>query len=333
MRGPASASSAVAVGGLPVAVHACRRRRAPPRRGAASGRSAGSRASSASSPRCLGRRRLAARAGRGKPVVVGRRRRLDRGGNRGGQGRWRTSRWSGSWASGSWAGAWRRTRSRRAIRSGSIAHRKREAVDDLVTRGAREVTSLAEMAAEADVDRALRHRLAGGRGDGGGARAGGAGGADDHRQLDLGAGGHRAAGGGAGAARGSRCIDAPLSRTPAARLGRARLTTFVGGPAELVERWRPLLATWASAVIPVGGPVGSAHAMKLINNLVALGYAAIWAECYAMVAQGRRRAGGLPRGGVELGDELRQLPELLEVSGRRRPERAQVHASPTPSRT
>ena len=36
-------------------------------------------------------------------------------------------------------------------------------------------------------------------------------------------------------------------------------------------------------MIPVGGPVGSAHAIKLINNLVALGYAAIWSECYAMV--------------------------------------------------
>ena len=36
-------------------------------------------------------------------------------------------------------------------------------------------------------------------------------------------------------------------------------------------------------MIPVGGPVGSAHAIKLINNLVALGYAAIWSECFAMV--------------------------------------------------
>ena len=29
--------------------------------------------------------------------------------------------------------------------------------------------------------------------------------------------------------------------------------------------------------------MGSAHALKLINNLVALGYAAVWAECFAMV--------------------------------------------------
>ena len=41
---------------------------------------------------------------------------------------------------------------------------------------------------------------------------------------------------------------------------------------------------------PGGGPVGSAHAIKLINNLVALGYAAIWSECYAMV----RKVGASP---------------------------------------
>ena len=28
--------------------------------------------------------------------------------------------------------------------------------------------------------------------------------------------------------------------------------------------------------------MGSAHALKLINNLVALGYAAVWAECFGM---------------------------------------------------
>ena len=77
-------------------------------------------------------------------------------------------------------------------------------------------------------------------------------------------------------------LDVPLSRTPV-QAWAGELTTFVGGPAELVEKWRPLLGTWASVVIPIGGPVGSAHALKLINNLVALGYAAVWAECYGMV--------------------------------------------------
>jgi 3-hydroxyisobutyrate dehydrogenase-like beta-hydroxyacid dehydrogenase len=162
-----------------------------------------------------------------------------------------------------------------------IAHRKREAVDDLVSRGAREVASLAEMAAEAEVivlcvtgapeveatvaaivpsartgltiidtstsDPEVTARLA----------------------AEL-------------AEHGITLIDAPLSRTPA-HTWTGEATTFVGGPADVVEKWRPLLSTWANAVIAVGGPVGSAHAVKLVNNLVALGYAAIWSECYALI--------------------------------------------------
>jgi 3-hydroxyisobutyrate dehydrogenase-like beta-hydroxyacid dehydrogenase len=162
-----------------------------------------------------------------------------------------------------------------------IAHRKREAVDDLVGRGAVECATLAELAAACDVivlcvtgapevettvaalapaarpgltiidsstsDPEVTVRLA----------------------AELGE-------------RGVTLIDAPLSRTPQ-HTWDGEATTFVGGPAELVEKWRPLLSTWANAVIPVGGPVGTAHAVKLVNNLVALGYAAVWGECYAMI--------------------------------------------------
>ena len=47
-----------------------------------------------------------------------------------------------------------------------IAHRKREAVDDLVgARGARRSASLGGDGGGGRRDRALRHRLAGGRGD------------------------------------------------------------------------------------------------------------------------------------------------------------------------
>ena len=65
--------------------------------------------------------------------------------------------------------------------------------------------------------------------------------------------------------------------------GRGELTTWRRGSTEVAERWRPLFEAWASVVILVGGEVGAAHAMKLINNLVSIGYAAIWSECYAMV--------------------------------------------------
>jgi 3-hydroxyisobutyrate dehydrogenase-like beta-hydroxyacid dehydrogenase len=164
-----------------------------------------------------------------------------------------------------------------------VAHRKREAVDDLVGRGARECASVAELAGTCDaivlcvtgapqVEATVAEIL-------GTARPGLT--IIDSTTSDPEVT-ERLAGELAG--RDITLIDAPLSRSPA-QAWTGELTTFVGGPAEVIDRWRPLLATWATAIIPVGGPVGSAHALKLINNLVALGYAAVWAECYAMVAK------------------------------------------------
>ncbi|MFO1210127.1 MAG: NAD(P)-dependent oxidoreductase [Amaricoccus sp.] len=161
-----------------------------------------------------------------------------------------------------------------------IAHRKREAVDDLVARGGVEVASLAEMAAECDavvlcvtgapeveaVVAALREA----------ARPG-------FTIIDTSTSEPAVT---ARLAAEARARDHPLRRAAVAD-ARAYLERRAPRPSSAARRsWsrrRPLLATWASAVIPVGGPVGSAHAIKLINNLVALGYAAIWSERYAMV--------------------------------------------------
>ncbi|MGI9465048.1 MAG: NAD(P)-dependent oxidoreductase, partial [Aestuariivirgaceae bacterium] len=95
-------------------------------------------------------------------------------------------------------------------------------------------------------------------------------------------------------------IDAPLSRTPA-HAWDGELTTYVGGPPEPIENIRPLLSTWANVIIETGGPVGSAHAIKLINNLIGIGYAAVWSEAYAMV-----EAAGL---------DTRVLHEIVSNSG------------------
>ncbi|MFO1106524.1 MAG: NAD(P)-dependent oxidoreductase [Amaricoccus sp.] len=162
-----------------------------------------------------------------------------------------------------------------------VAHRKREAVEDLVARGARECRGLAELAAHCDaivlcltgapqVEAAVAAILPTARP---GLTILDATSSDPQVTMRLAA---------ELAARGVTLIDTPLSRTPA-HAWSGELTTFVGGPAEAIEPWRPLLATWATAIIPVGGPVGTAHALKLVNNLVSLGYAAIWSECYAMV--------------------------------------------------
>jgi len=162
-----------------------------------------------------------------------------------------------------------------------VAHRKREAVDDLVGRGAVECPDIAAMAAECDaivlcvtgapqVEAVVAEILTTAR-EGLTIIDSSTSEPDVTERLaaEL-------------APRGITLVDAPLSRTPQ-HTWDGEATTYVGGPAEVVERWRPLLSTWANVVIPVGGPVGAAHALKLVNNLVALGYAAIWAECYAMV--------------------------------------------------
>ena len=212
-----------------------------------------------------------------------------------------------------------------------IAHRKREAVDDLVARGAREVASLAEMAAEAEVivlcvtgspeveatiaallpaakpgltildsstsDPEVTERLA----------------------AEL-------------AGKGITLIDAPLSRSPA-QAWTGELTTYVAGAPELVEKWRPLLSTWASAVIATGGPVGLGACAEAHQQP---GRARLCGGLGGVLrhgAQGRGGAGGVPRDRDELGDEL-PATSRTSPSIRSRATRAGTSSpSPTPSRT
>jgi 3-hydroxyisobutyrate dehydrogenase-like beta-hydroxyacid dehydrogenase len=183
-----------------------------------------------------------------------------------------------------------------------VAHRKREAVDDLINRGATEAENAKALAGKVDVivlcvtgapqvEEALR------KPDGilAGARKGltiidcstSEPDVTERLQKEL-------------AERGITFIDAPLSRTPA-HAWDGELTTFVGGPDDLVEKWRPLLSTWASVILPTGGPVGSAHALKLVNNLMSIGYASLWSECYAMMGK--------------IGLKPQVLRELIENTG------------------
>lgn len=71
------------------------------------------------------------------------------------------------------------------------------------------------------------------------------------------------------AAAGGEMVDAPVSGgVPRARTG--DLSIMFGGPAATLERVRPALSAMGSAITAVGG-VGSAHAMKALNNLVSAG--------------------------------------------------------------
>lgn len=81
-------------------------------------------------------------------------------------------------------------------------------------------------------------------------------------------------------ARGIHFSDAPLSRTPKeAEAG--TLDTMVGADLATFERIEPVLRCWASNIVHLGA-VGLGHKMKLINNFVAMGYAALFSEALAI---------------------------------------------------
>lgn len=85
------------------------------------------------------------------------------------------------------------------------------------------------------------------------------------------------------AGKGITLIDAPLSRTPK-EAWEGKLDVMVGGAPEDVERARPVLETFAGRIVETGG-TGTAHMMKLLNNFVSLGYASIYAEALMMGAK------------------------------------------------
>lgn len=74
--------------------------------------------------------------------------------------------------------------------------------------------------------------------------------------------------------------DAPLGRTPKEAWS-GTLDCMVGAEAEVFERIRPVIATWAGRIVHIGG-VGDGHRMKLLNNFLALGYGALYAEALAL---------------------------------------------------
>jgi 3-hydroxyisobutyrate dehydrogenase len=84
-------------------------------------------------------------------------------------------------------------------------------------------------------------------------------------------------------AAGAELVDAPLAGSKnAARSG--ALTTFVGAMPETFARLNPLLATFASSIIHMGGP-GAGSAIKLINNMVGGTLLAVVGEALALAEQ------------------------------------------------
>ena len=81
-------------------------------------------------------------------------------------------------------------------------------------------------------------------------------------------------------AKGLHLADAPLGGTPAqAALG--QLSAMIGAAPEIFARIRPACEAWAQKVVHLG-PVGDGHKMKLLNNFLSMGYAAIYAEALTL---------------------------------------------------
>ena len=78
------------------------------------------------------------------------------------------------------------------------------------------------------------------------------------------------------AGRGITLVDAPMSRTPKDAM-EGTLDIMSGGSEADFARARAVLDAFAGRVIHTG-PTGSGHTMKLLNNFISMGYAALYSE-------------------------------------------------------
>jgi len=196
-----------------------------------------------------------------------------------------------------------------------LGHRNRGPIDDLVQRGAKEASSPAELARRSDVvilcvpsSAEVEAAVLGESGVLEGA----------HDALILvdtttaePASTERVAA--ACAAKGVRFADAPLTRTPKeAEAG--TLNTLVGADPATLDAIRPVLEAYCEHVFHVG-PVGAGHKLKLINNFLTQGGAALIAEaCVTATKAGvdlERLVEVVSAGGADSGVFQRMMPWVL----------------------
>ena len=163
-----------------------------------------------------------------------------------------------------------------------MGHRNRAPVDDLVKRGAKEVKTPAEVARASDVvflcvtgSTQVEALVRGPNGLKAGAHDGliivDCSTVDPASTLSLAA---------ELASSKVHFIDAPLGGTPAGA-EEGKLSAMVGADDAIFSRVKPLIEAWAVTINHIG-KVGDGHKMKLINNFVAMGYGAIYAEALAL---------------------------------------------------
>jgi 3-hydroxyisobutyrate dehydrogenase-like beta-hydroxyacid dehydrogenase len=100
--------------------------------------------------------------------------------------------------------------------------------------------------------------------------------------------------------RGNEIIDAPVSGGPSDALG-GTLSLMIGAEADLSDRASSVLSELGT--INLVGRIGDGKAVKLVNNMMAMGNVAVAAESFQL--------------GVSLGIEPRKLYEVLSNSGGR----------------
>lgn len=179
-------------------------------------------------------------------------------------------------------------------------HRRREPCDELAALGARVVGSPAEVARASDViitilpaDQELNETVFGDEGILQGFARGKVlidmttGTALCMQQVDK-----------AVVAAGGAVLDAPVSGgTPAAAQG--TLTIMVGGDAQLLARYRPLLEVMGKQIVHVGG-VGQGKVVKMVNQMLAATHLLAIGEAFAL--------------GVKCGADPNTLYEVIKTS-------------------
>jgi 3-hydroxyisobutyrate dehydrogenase-like beta-hydroxyacid dehydrogenase len=166
-----------------------------------------------------------------------------------------------------------------------VAHKNRTNIDDLVSLGAKELKSNAEIAAHSDLvilcvtgTPQVEDAVYGATGLLKGAKAGliiadcSTAVPDSTIKIsaDL-------------ATRGITLVDTPMTRTPKeAEAG--KLGLMVGGDAAVIDFIRPVLNCFADLIVHCGA-VGAAHQVKLINNFMSMAHAAVAAEAITVAAK------------------------------------------------
>ncbi|WP_435268852.1 NAD(P)-dependent oxidoreductase [Shinella sp. BE166] len=165
-----------------------------------------------------------------------------------------------------------------------LAHRRREAIDDLVARGAQEAATPRALAQACDIvvlcvtgSREVEEVVKG--------RDGLVSAGKPLLVIDCSTSNPAQTTALAAELEGQGIIllDAPLGRTPK-EAAEGKLDVMIGGAAEHVARARPVVEAFAGRVIHTGA-TGSGHTMKLLVNFVSMGYSTIYSEALTVGAK------------------------------------------------